>query len=250
MDNNASSETTGVVRFDTAMNMARNILAREVSVSPRKIKAAQSFSLISEFIEKETLHFKSPIIQILSAYDGENVDTISLDLALILSEKYGKKVLFVDSCATTSSKLLNELRAESEVSINDLCSGNAEKSTPFLNIERKTFFYAPLISTNGENNKLADITSLKKFLMTARANFDYVVIGSERSIKTNYPFSLASIAQLNILVVAAGKTRKPVVDHIIKSMNDMGSKLSATILSNRSYYIPRFLYNFLFSGGE
>lgn len=247
---NTSSENTGVVRFDTAMNMARNILAREVSVSPHRIKSAQAFSLISEFIEKEGFQFKNPIIQILSAYDGEHVDSISLDLALILSEKYGKKVLFIDSCANTASKLLNELRAESEISINDLCSGNGEDRTPFLNIEHRTFFYAPLISVNGQNQKLADITSIKKFLMVACTNFDYVIIGSEHAVKTNYAFTLSSITQINILVVAAGKTRKPVVEHIIKSMNDMGGKISATILSNRSYYIPKFIYKFLFSAGE
>lgn len=245
-----SQDTTNtIVRFDSAMNMARNILAKEVSVSARRIISIRKFSLISEFIEKNTFDIKSPIIHFLSAYEDEDADKIAIDLAIILSEKYGKKVLLVDACAKKQEGFLHDMRNQAEISINDLCTENVPNATPFLNVERTTFFYASLVDVDANDGKLVDITTLKKFLLTARANFDYVIIASERSIARSYPFSFAAMAQLNVLVVSASKTRKQVLSHMVKAMSDMEAVVSATILTHRKYFIPQFLYKLLFSAG-
>ena len=246
----SQQEPTSLVRFDAAMNSARHILAKEVMVSQVKMTAVRKISLISEYIEKNTVEIKSPIIQFLSAYENEDADKIAIDVAIIFSETYGKKVLFVDACTSKKSGVLKELRDQSQISINDLCMGNISDKTPFLNIKRSTFFYAPLINIEGNDADLVDMTGLKNFLITARANFDYIILASERSVTNTYPFSMGAIAQMNILVVSAIKTRRQVVAHVLKSLSDMDAVLSATILTYRTFFIPAYIYNFLFSSGK
>lgn len=244
----SNSPATSIVKFDAAMNMAKNIVAKEVTVTGEKIAAVRKLSLISEFIEKNTADVKSPIIQFLSSYDGEGVDRISADLAVILSGQYGKKVLLLDACARSVKGIISQFRQDISISINDLCTQTVSGGdTPFLNVRGTSLFYASLIDVQGFDTKLVDMTTLKKFLTAVRANFDIVLIASEQSISNELSYSLSNIVQLNVLVVSAKKTRKQVVSYVVKSISDRGGKIGATILSHRTFFIPQIVYRFLFS---
>jgi hypothetical protein len=238
---------SNIVHYDEASNMAQDIVVKGISIDLPPLRTTKKSSLISEFIEKNTYNFKSPIVHFFSAYDKEGVVSIALNVALLLSEKFGKKVLVVDACADDVGPFITKLRAEARISINDLCTRNGQGKTPFLNIENTTFFYAPLVRKEEMESGLIDITALKKFLVTARGNFDFVILASEMSVKTRFVFSLSSISQLNILTVSSQKMRRQVLDHIIKSLSDAHAVLSATILSDRRYFIPSSLYKWFVS---
>ena len=83
-----------------------------------------------------------------------------------------------------------------------------------------------------------------------RATYDYVVVTAPPAYAWFESLELTTVADMNVLIVAAEKTRKPVVETILSQAGYIGGSVDGVVMTGRKYYIPGWVYRMLLGRGS
>lgn len=111
---------------------------------------------------------------------------------------------------------------------------------------------ASLATHKGKNVLLVNTEKLQKnlgqthFEFANRHNNSWTIIPSSGLLRDELGQSLIKLVNISILVVEAERTRSPVAKETKRLIEALGGKVIGTVLVNRRFYIPGWLYNLLY----
>jgi protein-tyrosine kinase len=167
-------------------------------------------------------------IMVSSAVVGEGKTLTAVNLALVLSERLGRRVLLVD--ADFESPSIHEIFQVLNVSgLGDaLASDNA--NVPVIAISKNL---AVLPSGRMQPEPMAALLSqrMKALLLDAASNFDWIVLDTPPVTQISDPQLLGWLADGVVLVVEAGKTPTKAVQAAIE---ELGADRVIGVVLNRA----------------
>lgn len=183
-----------------------------------------------------------PIIHFVSPRTGEGADALALETG-IAAARTGKHVLFLD----TGSGNCASLRAfRDRARCLEAEEGGASRLPPVLALRGKPFYYTVLPQAAGDsfNQAIASNEALERY----RRIFDMVVVYSENGLSDPRARNMYGIADGNVLVAEAERSRKPVLRDLRRMVEEHGGRTIGAVLNKRRFYIPKFLYWLFFRG--
>lgn len=187
----------------------------------------------------------TPALHFVSAHNNEGAEIIALETAYNAAVQIGKRVLLIDASVSTWA-LTQRLRLKAQAPSFETYLKQDNSASPILQVEDTSFFFMNLYDADEKHGALPSTPVMKAFLDKLRQTFDLVVIHSEFGISNQSALTLATIADTNIIVIEADRTRIPVVKELKRLLETNGGRVMGTILNKRKYYIPRFMYPLLF----
>ena len=115
-----------------------------------------------------------------------------------------------------------------------------EVDPDLLDIELSSNVLRAFIRTSGAEQQDADFGSVLLQQLTSRYDAIFVVAGSVLS--DPYSLLLARHVRGVVLAVRADATRLSDVGKAKALIEDAGGELLGTVLTNRKYYVPRWIY--------
>jgi capsular exopolysaccharide synthesis family protein len=194
-------------------------------------------------------------LMLASALPGEGVTPIITHLARYLSKEAGHKVLLIDANLRTPSVHLflsdaNPRKSEGHQFL------KASRSPGLSTIlEGKSTFEKAVqdlgnnlhVLTAGETGlnpiTLLGVHAMADLLKSVKDKYDAILIDCASLKDYKDAVVIASFIDGTILVVNEGKTRRQVVKYAISSLEQKKANLVGTILNNRSFFIPRAIYD-------
>ncbi len=173
--------------------------------------------------------------------DGSGASTLAAGFAAGLAKDSNTKVLLID--ANFRRPNLHRLF---EMPINEgLFDLLNKKEQMAFEIRRKGNDHLYVLTSGGtvaNPTQLFKLSRFQRFIEKVRSNLDYVIIDSPSALA--YPDAQMICPKLDgvVLVVEAGKTKRPVALRAKKIIEDAGGRILGTILNKREYYIPEWLY--------
>ena len=173
---------------------------------------------------------------------GDGCSTTALNFAAALAQDSNIKVVLVEVNLRTPS-LQNRLKIEQAPELTELVSSFCEM-VPRIEIVGSENLYViaggcgNLVGPHG----LFQSDEFDQFMKIILRNFDYVILDAPPVPVFSEFRILCSKVDGVILVVKSGKTRKQVIFQAKKELESAGGRFLGTILNQREYYIPEWLY--------
>ncbi len=190
-------------------------------------------------------------ILITGTAPGVGVSTTATNFADILSSYSQLKVLLVSNFRESPPPNIVEIdsyEVDSDLGTQEL-STTSFRSADFPEIrliQRQQNLkllrnYGPFV----DPMRFAQSDLVGEILWTARSQNDYVVFDGAPILK--YPEYMFISARVDgvILVIEAGKTKKPIAQAAIEKIEQSGGKLLGIVLNRRKHYIPEWIYRHL-----
>lgn len=190
-------------------------------------------------------------ILVTGTASGVGVSTTATNFADILSSYSQLKVLLVSNFRESPPPNIVEIDSygvDSSASDQEMSATNF-RSADFPEIrliQRQQNLkllrnYGPFMNPM----RFAQSDLIGEILWTARRQNDYVVFDGAPILK--YPEYLLLSARVDgvILVIEAGKTKRPIAQAAIQKIEQSGGKLLGIVLNRRRYYIPEWIYRYL-----
>lgn len=185
-----------------------------------------------------------PVLHFVSPHRGEGADVIALETAFA-GTRMGKRVLFIDT-NTAVSPVISQFRDEAEGCLTSYLRGANDSICPFLRLKGTSFFFAALAGRDYQGGGVLDLQSARSMVEGLRRMFDLVVIYSESALSSPAAVSLFSLADANLVVAEAERTRAPVIQKLHRLIETHGGHAAGAILNKRKLHIPRLIYSALF----
>jgi Mrp family chromosome partitioning ATPase len=84
--------------------------------------------------------------------------------------------------------------------------------------------------------------ALRTLLDATTAGFDWVVLDGPPVLESPDAAALAALADATVLVVQAGRTKRPVLVRAAEMLRKAGARLVGSVLNRRIHEIPEFIY--------
>ncbi|MGH7741730.1 MAG: CpsD/CapB family tyrosine-protein kinase, partial [Candidatus Eiseniibacteriota bacterium] len=177
-------------------------------------------------------HFpdRKPItIAITGAQGGEGASTVSAQFAIALAGDRQLRTLLVDTNAQRPALL---------VSPGPLAGLFEPDGTPGLD---GTIDLMPVPEALQRGGIYAP-AELEAALQPVRAQYDWIVIDLPSVLYSADSASLSAIADGVVVVVEAGRTKKPVLGRAVDLLRKAGARVIGSVLNRRQLEIPEFIY--------
>jgi Mrp family chromosome partitioning ATPase len=187
---------------------------------------------------------KTPVIQFISAYNGEGAETIAFELAYRASMHAGKKILFIDAGGSLSEDML-KLHKPQVMALNSFMLSDTATQSPLGVFEGTSLYYARYQEGGSDRHLITPLT-LQAFIEKLKSMFDMIVIYAGATVAKQATPTLSGLADGCVLVVEAESTRIPVIQSVRQSIEANGGRVLGVVLNNRRLHISRALYAWLF----
>lgn len=186
------------------------------------------------------------MVTVCATVPGEGATTVALGLALAAARDPQERILLVDGNFHQPS-LARAWQLQESPGLSHYLAGQADleavvQATPLANL---------WVMVSGCDNsgraKLLDTAFLNQYLSPLAARFSLVIIDSPAV--SNYPEApvYAHFSDRVLLVVAAGRSRAPVAQFAVGKFPLSLRERIEVVLNRRTYPIPRFIYDRLWS---
>lgn len=184
-----------------------------------------------------TKSFKTIYIATSDSRDGEAA--IIINLAFQLAD-HGKRVLILDA-NFRGSTLVKAFKLAQGPGLADILTG-AGATEDAVNLITPNLFVLPAGQTTLNPVTFIDSPKMRALLQDVKKKYDVVLIsGSE--IKTYQDgYLLAPLVDQLIIVTKEGQTRRQVIVQDINVLKERQAPILGTILDQRTYLIPKFIY--------
>jgi Mrp family chromosome partitioning ATPase len=173
---------------------------------------------------------RKPIIIALSgAQGGEGVSTVAAQFAISLAADGQLRTLLVDASAQRPSLLVSPGPLAGLFEPGGAAgAGGTIDLVPVPDALRETGMVAP--------------SDLEAMLQPVRPHYDWIVIDLPSVLYSAEAASLAAIADGVMIVVEAGRTKKPVLGRAVDLLRKAGARVIGSVLNRRQLEIPEFIY--------
>jgi len=233
------------------MNPVMSEVVNESTLPPRQVAVTLScerqFSELNRLVrtleagDDLTSH---RIIQFISAYHREEASDIAFETAIIC-QLLNKKVLFIETTPPThvAAKVLS---AAVKFPLNTIISKSKTFNEVIVSADRTNLHYTA-IKTSGEHAiTLNDMNSIEKLIVSFKPLYDIIILDGVNIMNNTLGLTLAKSVDGTILVIEAENTRVPVALKVKELIEESGGKVVGAILNKRRFYIPKFLYRWLY----
>jgi non-specific protein-tyrosine kinase len=165
-------------------------------------------------------------VMLVSGQGGEGTSTIALQFAQCLSRDASLRVLLVDANGRRASDLIEAARAAGSHSER---RGRAALDLLPLGDRLRASISPPM-------------AALRDLLETSGAGYDWVILDGPPLLESPEAATLAALVQGAVLVVRAGRTKRPVLVRALDLLRRAGATVLGTVLNRRRLEIPDFIY--------
>jgi Mrp family chromosome partitioning ATPase len=164
-------------------------------------------------------------VSVTTSQPGEGSSTIAAQFASSLARDAQNRVLLVDAHVRRPA-----------FSPERLVSAAASRTTPPSIMPVQVLPLATSVT-----GSLSPLT-LREAIEALGAGFDWVVIDVPPILESPEGAALASVADGTVLVVHAGRTKRPVLARSADMLRKAGARVLGTVLNRRRLEIPDFIY--------
>jgi len=213
---------------------ARTVTSRDES----EAQYADTERLLVAFETATGVATRGKIVVVASARPGEGKTMVVTALAHQLAATRGRRVIVID--ASSNQDVGRRLNGAPEHELQVLITGFEMTSTS-LPVSRSADDVIIAKSTAG-HVRGHEVLFDPKTLSLLRQVCDYVLI--ECQSHAHSPIVVANAQHFDgmVIVVEAGRTRWPVVQHMREQFELAGGKVFGVVLNKRRYYIPNWIY--------
>ena len=221
------------------------VLAPEaVAVNLACVLPFRELNRLSRSIDNSLPDMPHRIIQFASAYNSEDASLIAFDVAVVTALA-GKRVLFVDTTGIqhkTAKKLAESLK----FTLNAVFTHNKPLGEVMVSAERSNLFYTMLRTSGDASIPLNDLMNFEILIHSLRSSYDFIIMDAVNFMDNTLALSITKAVDGTILVIEAERTRVPVAFQLKKVIEESGGKVIGTVLNKRRFYIPQFIYRWLY----
>jgi capsular exopolysaccharide synthesis family protein len=171
---------------------------------------------------------------------GEGVTVTIANLGVSLANHSGIKVLLVDANLRDAS-LSRIFKLSNDFGLADILTGRAEMAGVIQEVSPNLRIIPSGKTQLNPLNVLGE-EKIKEVLSQAKTMFDVVLVDCADLKNCQDSVVMAGHVDVVVLVIAEGKTRRQVIETVVAALRGQALKLKGTILNNRTYVIPRFVY--------
>jgi Mrp family chromosome partitioning ATPase len=176
---------------------------------------------------------RSPrIVMFLSSQAGEGTTTVATQFALTLARDERVRTLFMDAHARRPA--LGADPAQTAAIPRPLATGGPEVSLQNLDL-------LPVSDEQRAAGLMAS-NAVRETLEALGGHYDWVVMDGPPALESPDAAVLAALADGTVLVVQAGRTKRPVLARSAELLRKAGARVLGTVLNRRRLEIPAFIY--------
>ncbi len=205
---------------------------------PEYVGVYQAIKSVSQ--EKEI-----QVVEFLSAYANEGAARVAFGAGLVAAQVLGKRVLVVDASGGDDPTLA-KLTAAIPTPLN--IAGPDTLATALVRSRTAPIWLATLAARGDDRPGTAlpsNLEGIEAWFGALRSEFDLIIVASSPSSKSALGLVLSKMVDGVVLVVEAERTRAPVVQQLQANLHSVGSDPLGVVLTNRRFYLPRWLYRWL-----
>jgi capsular exopolysaccharide family len=181
---------------------------------------------------------------ITSSVRGEGKSTTSANLAISLAD-IGKKTLLVD-CDMRKGVTHEYLGIPQAPGLTDILSRNIDPASAMVVTKIKNLTLIPCGTRPMNPSELLASAGMEKLLETLKSRFEIIVLDAPPVLNLPDSCILGKCCDGVILVVQAERTQREDIHHAYSRLLQAHSKVSGFILTNVQYYIPKYVYDYLY----
>jgi capsular exopolysaccharide synthesis family protein len=176
-----------------------------------------------------------------STAHGDGSTTTAVNFAKTLVGDCRMKVLLVD--ANFRTPCIHDLfQVEPSPGLSDYLANGAKTNIPMVKARLNNLYVLPCGSMNSNPIHLFETEKFDAFLEVASDRFDYVILDTPPLPSFVEARVICPKVDGVVLVVGAGKTRKPVAQRAKKELEEFGGKVLGLVINRRKFHIPEWIY--------
>jgi Mrp family chromosome partitioning ATPase len=172
-------------------------------------------------------------VMFCSAQAGEGTSTVALQFAQSLAHS-SARVLFVDAHARRPVVFADDTQRYAVLDPRIASAELAGVMMPNL--------VAIPVTEEAARAGLVPAATLRAIIDSAMGSFDWVVIDGPPVVESPEAASLAAQADGVVMVLHAGRAKRPVVTRAVDMLRKSGGRVLGTVLNHRVHEIPGFIY--------
>lgn len=178
----------------------------------------------------------SRAVMFLGSQGGEGASTVALQFAQSIARDSGARPLLVD-CHCRRPAFTLEDGQRCAVLDRKLMTGPAEASAVIA-----SNLYVVPVSQQARAAGMLHPNVLRDILDVNSPGFDWVIVDAPPVLDSPDAAALAAITDGVVLVLQAGRTKRPVMTRAADLLAKSGSRMLGTVLNRRVLEIPEFIY--------
>ena len=209
-------------------------------------RLASREDMLSLALKIETLlgEAGSRVIAMMSSRPGEGASSIARDFALAVAEAGERQVLLIDA-NPGKHDLHRSFGLAERVGLEELARHQLPIDAALHQLTPPNLHLARLVLDGAAGRSMLDATSLDWLLAQLRERFGDIVIDAPPVVPSGTGMVLARRADGIVLVLAAERTRAPVVEQAKKMIEAHKSRLLGVVMNRRRHHIPKLIYRLL-----
>ena len=172
-------------------------------------------------------------VMFLSAQAGEGTSTVALQFAQTLAHS-DARVLFVDAHAARPICYADDSQRYGMLDPHVASPSLANVMTPNLS--------AIPVTEEAVRTGIVSAPTIRSIIDAAVGAFDWVVLDGPPVVESPEAASLAAQVDGVVLVLHAGRVKRPVVTRAVEVLRKSGGRVLGTVLNRRVHEIPGFIY--------
>ncbi|MBV8651578.1 MAG: CpsD/CapB family tyrosine-protein kinase [Alphaproteobacteria bacterium] len=184
---------------------------------------------------------ESRAVIMTSARSGEGATSIAREFALAVAESSDRKILLVDANPTENG-LHRQFQLPERPSLEDVARRNLEVSAAIHQLAPRNLHLARLSPHLAGPSAIVDAAPFDGLFARLRASFNEIIIDAPPVIASSTSMVLAKRCDGVILVLAAERTRAPVVEQAKKVIAAHEARLIGVVMNRRRHHIPNLIY--------
>lgn len=186
---------------------------------------------------ESTLRDRSPrVVMFLGSQGGEGASTVALQFAQSLARDAIVRPLLVDCHSRRPAYVVNETRQCAV--LDPRLAGRGGEAGALLNAN---LFVVP-VSDAHRREGVIQPAALRALLDANVPGFDWVVLDGPPVLEAPDASALGAVADGVVLVVQAGRTKRPVLTRAADLLGKAGARALGSVLNRRILEIPEFIY--------
>lgn len=181
------------------------------------------------------------VIHLLEIYKANGAMSLVREFAKTLALKLEKKVLLLDT--TPGASQLTSLGIVPKYSWKEAFRDNKSIRAVIYQIEDSNLFGTQLSRDINSITQVIESPKTTQYLEELRQIFHVILINSPPGITSTDSLALSGKSDGVIILIEAEKTRWRVAKKLKEDIESHGGHIIGTVLSEKRYHIPQFIYD-------
>jgi len=173
------------------------------------------------------------VVMMLAPQGGEGTSTLAAQFALTLAADPRTRVLLVDAHARRPAYAPNGVPTARRARAGDRSASDGAGA--------RNLGLMPLTEAS-RTERLMNPAALRDTLEAVAGDHDWIVIDGPPALESPDAAPLGAVADGIVVVVQAGRTKRPVLTRSVDLLRRAGGRVLGTVLNRRRLEIPGFIY--------